>query len=110
MRRLVRFMRVRGTPTYLAPEVCKGEGATASSPLRPRPSTRLGRELPPAFKAVIVRCLAKDPADRFASARGLRRALEACDGLLSWTPEDARGFWEHERKALVRRWTDNTVA
>lgn len=57
-----------------------------------------------------MRFLAKDPADRFASASELRRALEACDGLRSWTREDALGFWEHERKALVRRWTDDTVA
>ncbi|MEQ8981870.1 MAG: serine/threonine-protein kinase [Deltaproteobacteria bacterium] len=36
--------------------------------------------LSPAFEAVIVRALEKDPAQRFASARSMRDALAACVG------------------------------
>ena len=57
-----------------------------------------------------MRCLVKNPADRFGSASELHRALESCDGLRSWSREDARGFGEHKLQALVRRWTDDTMA
>ncbi len=33
-------------------------------------------ELTPALSRVILRCLEKDPADRFPNARALRRALD----------------------------------
>jgi serine/threonine-protein kinase len=73
-----------------------------------RPSQRLGQLLPADFEAVIMRCLAKAPEDRFASAADLRAALEAC-ALPAWTAEESKRFWEHERNELVRRWTDKTI-
>lgn len=131
---------VRGTPTYLAPECCKGEPATPASDLYAlgatlyflvtatppfvgddlhvvaqhredapeRPSARLGAELPPAFEAIVLRCLAKAPADRFESVRALREALEACEGIGAWDAADARRFWDEERKDRIRRWSDDT--
>lgn len=133
---------VRGTPTYLAPECCKGEPATAASDIYAlgatlyflvtgtppfvgddlhvvaqhredapeRPSARLGAELPPAFEAIVLRCLAKAPGERFESARALREALESCEGIGAWDADDARRFWDEERKDRIRRWTDETRA
>ena len=42
---------------------------------------------------VIMSCLAKDPADRPASARQLAELLIACE-CGHWSDEDARLWWE----------------
>ncbi|HUS26908.1 MAG TPA: protein kinase [Kofleriaceae bacterium] len=48
----------------------------------PRPPRELAPEIPDTFEAVILRALAKDPKDRFASAAEMRAALAtAADGL-----------------------------
>jgi len=58
-----------------------------------RPSERIGLALPPALDDVIMRCLAKNPADRSQSATHLARALadSACNG--AWTQEDTERWW-----------------
>ena len=46
----------------------------------PRPPSALRAGIPPAVDALVLRCLAKDPAHRPASAVALRAQLEACLG------------------------------
>jgi serine/threonine protein kinase len=50
----------------------------SSSILRdtPKPLTELRAELPTGLQRIIERCLAKEPAERYASARELREAVE----------------------------------
>ncbi len=57
------------------------------------PSTRLGSPLPEDLEALILKCLAKNPAERLQSAAELRRALLDC-AVPRWTEVDARGFWK----------------
>ncbi len=103
---LTREGALMGTPYYMAPEVWRSEPATERSdlyslgallyellaghpPHRARVITELLvrvqegaiSELPDAvpadLAAIVIRCLARDPSDRFASADALRIELEA---------------------------------
>jgi serine/threonine-protein kinase len=53
----------------------------------PEPLDQARRDVPPAIAAVVKRCLAKDPAARFAGARDLAAALDL--GLTSSIPSSA---------------------
>lgn len=66
------------------------------------PSERLGTKLPEALEEVILRCLAKDRAERPPSAEALRELLRACDDVGSWTRRDARAWWEQHADAIRR--------
>ena len=59
----------------------------------PHPSARVGRELPRDLCDILLRCLAKHPSDRFASARELRAALEACADAGTWKDVHAERWW-----------------
>jgi eukaryotic-like serine/threonine-protein kinase len=56
------------------------------------PHLRLGRNVPPALEALLLRGLAKSPADRPPSAAAFREALRRLD-IPPWTEEDARAWW-----------------
>jgi serine/threonine-protein kinase len=58
-----------------------------------RPSLRHGSGVPADLEEVVLRCLAKDPAARFATARDLERALAACESARRWSRDDARTAW-----------------
>jgi serine/threonine-protein kinase len=49
--------------------------------------------VPPDLTAVVMRCLAKNPAHRFPDALGLERALASCAMADSWTWEDGAAWW-----------------
>ncbi|QRN97313.1 protein kinase [Archangium violaceum] len=116
-----------GTPHYMAPEVLRGAPATPQSDLYslgltlyklctgrlPRraspeknPKPEFERGVDPDFAAIILRCLAPDPAERFASADLLREALERLEQLHAATPlaegNPYRGLapFEAEHRAL----------
>ncbi len=78
-------------------EVCSHHLHTQPEP----PSKRVGVPLPADLEAVVLDCLAKDPARRPTGARGLRRRLEACADFGRWTEEDARAWWEENAGAIA---------
>ena len=59
----------------------------------PRPSARAGLALPLDLEDVVLRCLAKDPDERHASAADLVDALDACKDAGVWLGADAERWW-----------------
>lgn len=60
----------------------------------PTPPSDLRPDMPRDFEEIILRCLAKKPADRFASIADVDRALAQCDAADRWTEEDAADWWK----------------
>jgi eukaryotic-like serine/threonine-protein kinase len=66
------------------------------------PSKRSDLAVPASLDRAIMMCLAKAPAERPNGAEVLERMLEGCDGVGSWTPQDAERWWHtHMAKDVV---------
>jgi serine/threonine-protein kinase len=55
--------------------------------------------VPHALDEVILRCLAKRPGDRPATADALAAELQAVRPDVPWTPNDAAQWWERRAHA-----------
>ena len=59
----------------------------------PRPPSLLRPGVPADVEDIILRCLAKDPAARYADVPQLDRALAVCGAAGEWTEGDAAAWW-----------------
>ena len=66
-----------------------------------RPSARLGRAIPAELEELVLACLAKDPADRPASAECLLERLEALRFDEPWSQPEARCWWREHLPELA---------
>jgi serine/threonine-protein kinase len=74
----VGYWLLTGTPVFdgnSVVELCSHHIHTAPE----SPTSRLGHPIPADLEAVVMRCLVKDPAGRYANARAVAEALDACD-------------------------------
>lgn len=51
-------------------------------------------EVPPDLEEIVLKCLAKNPLDRFTDAESLRDALAGCEGAYTWTRQCAARWWQ----------------
>jgi serine/threonine-protein kinase len=84
-------------------EICSHHLHTEAEP----PSARTRSGVPAALDALVLKCLAKEPAARPASARELVRDLRALHGECPWN-EDASRLWWATRSQ--RKSQENPVA
>jgi eukaryotic-like serine/threonine-protein kinase len=68
------------------------DGHVKRPPLHP--ADRLHRPVSHDLAEILLRCLAKQPEERPASAEDLGRALAACGAAGTWTEQDAEKWWK----------------
>ena len=60
---------------------------------RVAPPSLLRPDIPADLERVVLRCLAKDPADRFENAKSTERALAECACAHDWDQDRATAWW-----------------
>jgi eukaryotic-like serine/threonine-protein kinase len=60
----------------------------------PAAPSELVANVPPDLEAVVLRCLAKKPDDRFAGTAELAQALDQCSEAGRWAPPLATRWWD----------------
>ena len=104
----VGYFLLTGQPVFAATsvvELCSLHLTAAPEALE----QRLGRPLPGPLCALVMRCLAKTPDERPATAADLRAALLAC-GAESWNEAEAASWWRRNGEAVQGRRGHVTVA
>lgn len=66
------------------------------------PSQRLGYPVPWPLEQLIMRCLSKDPDERFGDSGELLRALEMLSLADPWSPAEAMEWWELYHPEVVQ--------
>ena len=62
---------------------------------KPTPLSMFRPGIDPKLEAVVHRCLAKKPGDRFPDVEAVMAALRECEGAGSWTQADAIAWWRN---------------
>ncbi len=96
------YMLLAGYPPFRAETLTELAAAHAVKDA-PAPSTVRGDTECDALESVVLKCLAKSPADRFQTMRELDDALASCAHDAPWTPDDARLFWTLTRPQVQER-------
>ncbi|MDR3635058.1 MAG: serine/threonine-protein kinase [Isosphaeraceae bacterium] len=89
-----------GTVAYFlltgAPPFAKGNGfevMMAHTRARVAPMSQAGVTVPEDLERIVLRCLAKDPADRYQDAEALEHALSDCGCVGEWDQAQAALWW-----------------
>jgi eukaryotic-like serine/threonine-protein kinase len=87
----VAYFTLTGRPPFMGQTPMEVMVAHARDPVIP--PSRLRPNIPPDLEAIVLRCLAKNPKDRYPDTPSLARDLEACADASNWSPEHAANWW-----------------
>ena len=87
----VAYYLVTGKPPFCGAQPLEVMIAHARDPVMP--PREVNPAIPVDLERVILNCLEKDPAQRYASAADLERALACCEAADHWTAEQAQLWW-----------------
>src|SRR5262249_21011172 len=88
----VAFFALTGRPPFQGKSLGQLLAAHRTAP--PPRLTDSRPDVPADLAAVVARCLAKEPSERFQSAADLDRALAQCACAADWTAERAAEWWQ----------------
>jgi tRNA A-37 threonylcarbamoyl transferase component Bud32 len=91
----VAYFLLTGRPPFVGPTSYEIMIAHARDPVAP--PSQIVKSVPPDVEAIVLRCLAKDPSERFQSASSLAEALAECAVAGQWTHADAARWWQAHR-------------
>lgn len=94
----VAYYLLTGRPPFEGESAWRVMVAHAKEPVTP--PSRWNHSIPKDLEAVVMRCLAKEPHDRYGSPHELAEALRACKDSGTWDYEKA-GAWWRERAAEI---------
>jgi tRNA A-37 threonylcarbamoyl transferase component Bud32 len=87
----VAYVLLTGKPPFDAATAIEAIVAHSRDPVVP--PSQIRDQVPADLEAVILRCLAKDPTERFPDAESLEIALGRCVCASSWNKALARQWW-----------------
>ena len=95
----VAYYLVTGQPPFVGYSPMEIIVAHCRDPLTP--PTEVNPDVPGDLEAVITRCMAKKPDDRFQDVASLDEALAACRCAGRWTDEMAAAWWREAQKKAI---------
>ena len=69
----------------------------------PTPPSKVNPAIPADLEAVVMKCLAKKPEDRYQDVRSLAKALAACKASEEWDAEKAEEWWANPARSIAEK-------
>ena len=88
----VAYTLLTGRPPFDGGSVAQVLNAHVNDPVLP--PSRHRSDIPRDLEEIVLRCLAKDPADRFQGAEELETILAGCTSAADWDARKAADWWK----------------